>query len=197
MNASLAVGLFDNPWIIALLVIVSALADWMSKRRQGKQEGNPPGDDAPAPSPGKPPGEFNLEETLRRLMGEVPPAELRPPIPREAQTELPAAPDWQEEEEPFQSARQIVLPLRPPAITALQARIMTSAVVEQEAQAARRFEQLSEQGRHPATVTGHRHRQGYQSGSGRRTASRWRHRQGVRQAFVASMIFAQPKSLEP
>jgi hypothetical protein len=187
MNVFFAAGLFDNPWVVALIVIGGALANWLAKRRQEKQAERPVEGDEPSPSSGKPPGEFNLEETLRRLMGEEPPAP--PPIPRAAPGEVPPVRDWQEEE-PFQPLSQTVPTLRPPLIAVAHA----SAASEQQAEAARRFEQLNEQGRHPATVVGHPH--GDRSRAARRTASRWRDPRSVRQAFVASMVFAPPKSLE-
>lgn len=196
VNALFAVGLFDNPWVVAVIVIVGALANWLSKRRQEKQAGQPPEGDEPSPSSGKPPGEFSLEETLRRLMGEEPPAPrpAPPPIPGAAQGELPPAPDW-EEEEPLQPVSPTVPPMRPPLIAVSQASVTTTAVSEQQEQAARRFEQLNEQGRHPATVVGHG--RGHRSRAARRAASLWRDPRSARQAFVASMVFAPPKSLEP
>ncbi len=88
MNPLFAAGLFDNPWIVAVIVIVGALVNWLSKRRQEKSAGPPPGGDEPSPSAGKAPGEFNLEEALRRLMGEAPPPPL---LPRTAQGDRPPA----------------------------------------------------------------------------------------------------------
>ena len=196
MNTLFAAGLFDNPWLVAVIVIVGALANWLSKRRQEKQAGPPTEGDEPSPTSGKPPGEFNLEETLRRLMGEEPPAPLSapPPIPRAAQGELPPVPDWPEEE-PFQPERQDVPPLRPPPIAVEPASITTTTVSRQQEQAARRFEQLNEQGRHPPTVVGQGHR--YRSPAGKRAASLWRDPRSARRAFVASLVFGPPKGLEP
>ena len=196
MNVLFAAGLFENPWIVAVILIVGALANWLAKRRQEKQADYTPEADEPSPSSGKPPGEFNLEEALRRLMGEEEPAQVPapPPIPRTAQGELPPVPDWQEEE-PYQTARQTTPPLRPPRIAVAQTRITTTAANEEQEQAARRFEQLNEQGRHPATVVGHV--RAYRSRAGKRAASPWRNPRSARQAFVASVVFAPPKSLEP
>ena len=196
MNPLFATGLFDSPWLIAILIIVGAISNWVTKRRQEKQAEAPPEGDEPAPAASKPPSGFNLEEALRRLMGEEPPEPARAPprIPRAAQDELPPVPDWQEEE-PFQPAEQAVPPLRPPPIVMAQASITTTAASEQQVQAARRFEQLNEQGRHPATVVGRG--RGNRSGAGKRAASLWRDPRSARQAFVGSVVFAPPKSLEP
>jgi len=196
MNALFAAGLFDNPWVVAVIVVVGALVNWLSKRRQEKQAGQPAEGDEPSPSAGKPPGEFSLEETLRRLMGEEPPAPrpAPPPIPGAAQGGLPPVPDW-EEEEPFQPVRQSVPPVRPPLIGVSQTSVTTTAVSEQQEEAARRFEQLNEQGRHPATVAGHR--RGHRSRAGKRAASLWRDPRSARQAFVASLVFGPPKGSEP
>jgi hypothetical protein len=196
MNTSFAAGLIDNQWIVAVIVIVGALANWLSKRRQEKQAGHPPEDNEPLPASARPPGEFNLEEALRRLMGEEPsaPVSATPPIPGAPQGELPTVPDWQEEES-YQTARQTTPPLRPPHIAVAQASIAANTASEQQEEAARRFEQLNEQGRHPAKVVGHG--SGNRSRAGKRAASPWRNTRSARQAFVASMVFAPPKSLEP
>ena len=196
MNALFATGLFDSPWLIAIIIIVGAISNWLMKRRQEKEAEHPPEGDEPAPAASKPPSGFNLEEALRRLMGEEPPEPARapPPVPRTAQDELPPVPAWQEEE-PFQPAEQTLPPLRPPPIAVAQASITTTAASEQQEQAARRFEQLNEQGRHPATVVGHGREN--RSRAGKRAASLWRDPRSARQAFVGSVVFAPPKSLEP
>ena len=194
MNTLFAAGLFDNPWLVAVIVIGGALVNWLSNRRAGKQPSDQPEGEAPSVPSGKAPGEFNLEDALRRLMGEPPPAPVPPRIPRADRSELQPEPDWQEEE-PFQPVRQTVPPLQPPLIAVAPASFTTTALSEQEEEAARRFEQFNEQGRHPATVIGHR--RGYGSGAGRRTRSRWRDPRSARRAFVASLVFGPPKGLEP
>lgn len=196
MNVLFASGLFDSPWLVAIIVIVGAIYNWLIKRRQEKEAEHPPERDQPAPPASKPAGEFNLEEALRRLMGEEPPepAPAPPPIPRAPRGELPPAPAW-EEEEPTQPVRQTVPPLIAPPIAVAQASITTTAASELQKEAARRFEQLNEQGRHPATVVGRG--RGTRSRAGKRTASLWRDPRSARQAFVASIVFAPPKGLEP
>jgi hypothetical protein len=189
--------LFDNPWMVAVVVIVGALVNWLSKRREEKQAGPPTEGEEPSPSAGKPPGALTLEETLRRLMGEEPPAPMPapPPIPDAARGGSPPAPDW-EKEEPFEPVRQTVPPSRPPLPAVAQASVSAIATtVREQAEAARRFEQFNEQGRHPATVVGHG--RGYRSHAGKRAAVRWRDPRSARQGFVASLVFGPPKSLEP
>ena len=129
-------------------------------------------------------------------MGEEPPepAPAPPRIPRAAQDELPPIPEWQQEE-PFQPAGQTVPPLRLPPIVVAEASVPTIAASEQQEQAVRRFEQLNEQGRHPATVVGRG--RGNRMRAGKRAASLWRDPRSARQAFVGSVVFAPPKSMEP
>ena len=169
MNPLFASGLFDSPWMVAIIIIVGAISNWVTKRRQEKQAEQPPEGDEPAPTASKPTGGLNLEETLRRLMGEEP-APAPPRIPRAVQVELPP-------------------------VAVAQASSPTITASEQQVQAARRFEQLNEQGRHPATVLG-RGREN-RSPAGKRAASRWCDPRSARQAFVGSIVFAPPKSLEP
>ncbi len=202
MNALFAAGLFDSPWVIAAIVIGGAIANWLAKRRQEKQARNQPEDESPPPASSAPPGEFNLEETLRRLMGEEPPAQSPAPpplIPRAARRDLPPVqtateikplpPEWMR-----QPARPAAPVLRPPMAVATVS-VMAREASREDAQAAQRFEQLNEQGRHPATVVTHtRQRAGSSSTRG---TSRWRDVRSVRRAFVTSLVFAPPKSFEP
>src|SRR5688572_17309844 len=117
MNSLFAAGLFDEPWIVALVVIAGALVNWLSKRRQEMQARQPSKGDEPSPSAGNRPREGSLEETLRRLIGEEPPAPPR--IPGEDPSQLPPVPERQEEE-PFQSVWQTVPPSAPPLLEVLQ-----------------------------------------------------------------------------
>ena len=202
MNALFAAGLFDSPWVIAALVIGSAIANWLAKRRQEKQARNQPEDESPPPASSTPPGEFNLEETLRRLMGEEPPTPSPAPpplIPRAARRDLPPVqtpteikplpPEWMR-----QAARPAAPILRSPLATAPVSVTAREARLEVE-QAEQRFERLTEQVRHPAKVVTHTRQQPVRSGF--RGSSRWRDVRSVRRAFVASLVFAPPKSFEP
>ncbi len=213
MNALFATGLFDSPWIVAALIIGSALANWLAKRRQEKQARHQSEGEEPSPPSSALPGEFNLEETLRRLMGEEPPPQAPAPpfIPRAARSELPPAQTWSEKEplppewtrmneteEAKATARQPAkhsAPVLRPPIALAPVSVTFREASRQNEQAARRFEQLNERGRHPATVVSHTRQRA--SRSGLRGASRWRDSRSVRRAFVASLVFAPPKSFEP
>lgn len=199
MNTLFAAGLFDSPWIVAALIVGSALVNWLSKRRQEKQEaGKPPEGEEPSPRSGPPPGEFDLEEILRRLTGEKPPP-APPLIPRPPQRELPPVQaGWAEEPQPPERTRQPAghtVPDLRPFVAAAQAGVMSPATSQQVEQAEQRFEQLSQVAEHPATVVSHlRQRPSRPVSRGR---SRWHNPRSVRQAFVASLVFAPPKSFEP
>ncbi len=184
-----AANLFDNPWIVAIIFIVGAVANWLAQRRQKKSAGQPGEAAPPAEAPA---GEPTLEETLRRLMGEVSPAPVPPPLPQEAEGEMSPLEEGQDDET-FPPTRRTPPPL-PPFIGVAQASIAPVTASEQAEVADRRFDQLSDQGRHPAVVVGRR--LGHHSRAAKRTAARWRDPRSARQAFVASMVFAPPKSLE-
>ena len=51
MNTLFAASLFDNPWVLVVIVLVGALSQWLMKRRQGNQADNQPESDEPLPSP--------------------------------------------------------------------------------------------------------------------------------------------------
>lgn len=186
-----AAGLFDNPLLIVVIVLVSALANWLSKRREGKPTNGPADRAEPKPAPGKPAGEFNLEETLRRLLGEAPPAPVAPPpppppLPREPQARMRPV-RVRREEKPRES-----VPPVPPGLPLSRAVARASVEVDtagkESEQAARRFEHWNQEGRRIARVVRRR--------SGTRSAARWRDPRSARQAFVASLVFAPPKGLE-
>ena len=206
MNAYFAAGLFDSPWVIVAFVVISGIANWLSKRRQEKQAGPPdhPADgEEPSPASRPPPGEFNLEETLRRLMGEEPPPPAPPLLPPAlpGPAEEPFPPQWTRKIETAAgkaAARQPANPsvpvIRPPIVMP-SVSLATRAASQAVEQAERRFATLSEQARHPATVVTHTRQR--HSRSGPRITSRWRDKSSVRRAFVASLVFAPPKSIDP
>ncbi len=193
-NAFFAAGLLDNPWVVVAIFVLSFLTNWLAKRREEKRAEQLPRADEPSPSSGRPPDKFDLEETLRQLMGQESPAHVPAPplIPRAAQ-ELPPVANGQEEF--YETARQALPRLRPPPITVIPDRILATVASDEEMQAARRFEKLNEQGRHPATVIDHGRRT--RSRPDRWNVTRWRDPRTVRRAFVASTVFSPPKSLEP
>ena len=216
MNTLFAASLFDNPWVLVVIVLGGALSQWLMKRRQRNEAENRPDGDEPLPSPGKPqersPRELDLQEALRALLGGEPPprAPQPPPIPpvmRDAQ----AAEDWSDEEqfqpeqawmdetqETYEAARPPAIQTAPPSrphIALARASAMAIKTSEQNEEAVRRFEQLNEQGRHPATVVNTR--RGRRSRTGARAVALVRDARTVRQAFVASLVFGPPKAFEP
>lgn len=211
MNTLFAANLFDGPWLLALIVIVSALANWLSKRRQEK-EADEHTETEPPPLPNQPKGEFDLEEAMRRLLGEeTPPRQPVPPpiIPRTAPDRPPAEADWQDAED-FQpepawreevqerraEARETTVQLPPlirstPVVPARADVPIRSPGVEQ-ARAAHRLATLTEAGARPATVV---HGGARRLRAGARAAY-WRNPRNAREAFVASLVFGPPKGLE-
>lgn len=215
MNTFLAASLFDNPWVLVVVVLVGGLSQWLMNRRLGKQADNQPESDEPLSSLGKPqersPRELDLQEALRQLLrGEPPPrAPQPPPIPLVMREAQPAEvwPDdeqfqpeqtWMDEpQETYEAATppalQTAAPSRPhPGLARANASSFETSEPNEEA--VRRFEQLNEQGRHPATVinTG----RGRRSPASARGVALVRDTRTVRQAFVASLVFGPPKAFE-
>lgn len=208
MNTMFAAGLFDNPWLVAVFIIVGIISNWLMKRRQEKEADHRP-EGEPPPLPDKPKGGFDLEAALRRLVDEdAPPQQPAPPpiIPRTAPHEPSSMADWQgekfvqpqrnrmEESREGREARETMSSMPPPIRATPVALARTEITIispsEEQAQAARRFAQLNEQGRHPAIVV-----HGGHSRAGTRTAY-WRDPRSARRAFVASLVFGPPKGLE-
>src|SRR5688572_4453448 len=83
MDPILAAGLFDSPWVVAAIIIIGAFVNWLSQLRQQKQqrEAEKREQEAQPESAKKPQGEFDLEETLKRWLGENAPTPTPPPIP--------------------------------------------------------------------------------------------------------------------
>ena len=215
MNTLVAASLFDSPWVILVIVLVGVLSQWLMKRRQANQADSRTDDDAPLPSPGKPeersPRELDLQEALRQLLGGEPPprAPRPPPIPPVMREAQPAEvwsdeEQFQPEQEWMDEPQETYEVARPPTIqTALSSRPQLALArasatrieaSERNEQADRRFEQLNEQGRHPATVvnTG----RGRRSRENTRAIGLLRDHRTVRQAFVASLVFGPPKAFE-
>lgn len=186
MNQILAAGLFDQPWIVAVVIILGAVINWLSQRRQEKQqqrEERQSQETAPVPPP-KPQGEFEMEEALRRLLGEDPPRPnpAPPPIPRTVVA--PPAPPAR----PGRVTTPIILP--PPVAVALVDDELRK-VSDVEGQAALRFAQTDEQVQHHLVRSGPGARV-----RGSKWSGLWRDRASVRRAFVGSLVFGPPKGLE-
>jgi hypothetical protein len=186
MNLLLAAGLFDNPWLVAIIVVGGMIANWLSQRRKARQaeESAPEPHESPATHPQ--PEKFDLEATLRRLLGEEtapPPRSIPPPPPM-----IPPVAKARPEPSWMETSVET-----PPPVVARRAGVGSFAVPQTPEQAAVRFEQLNEQGRNPAKAQDLRRRHRPQSGT---RAALWSNRDKVRQAYVASLIFAPPKGLE-
>ena len=214
MNTLIAASLFDSPWVLVVIVLGGALSQWLMKRRQRNQADKRPDGDEPVPTAGAhepSQRQLDLQEALRQLLGGGPPprAPQPPPIPPVMRDAQPAE-VWSDEEQfqPEQAwmdeAQETYEAARPPAIQTAppsrphpalaRANATRIEVSEHNEEAVRRFAQLSEQGRHPATVvnTG----RGRRSRTGARAVALVRDAQTVRQAFVASLVFGPPKAFE-
>ncbi len=214
MNSFAAPNPFENPLVLVLILLFGALSSWLMKRRQRNEEGIQSEGDELLPSsgsPSRPARPLDLDDALRRLLGGEPPPQMPPPplvyVSRDQQSppvrvgreEFQPDQEWMDEaQETYEAARPAVIQTAPPSLP-LHALTRTKATrIEasgRHEQAVRRFEQLSEQGRHPATVvnTG-RGRRSPESG---RAVGFLRESRTVRQAFIASLVFAPPKGLEP
>jgi hypothetical protein len=203
MNSFVAASFLESPLLILVLIALSSLYSWLMKKRQSsREEKRPQGDEQPASPGAEGHAErgLNLQEVLRRLLGgdSFSPSPLPPPLPFGADDPEPSyagrnkqqfdpQQTWTaENREAYDKARQ----------TAHEAEQKQQAAAlrysEQREKAARRFAQLNAQAKLPATVVRARvHR------SSTQPASLWRDSRAVRRAFVASLIFAPPKGLEP
>lgn len=183
MDLTFAAGLFDSPWVVAAIIIIGAFINWLSQLRQQKQQrdAEKPARETPSESPPNPPGEFDLEETLKRWLGEEvpkPTPALPPVIPRS-----PSVP-------PLPGQGRTAPPVMgPPLIPAMWEEV--PEVSEVQKQAAARLAQATGLVRehHPAVARVRRGRGGQWSGV-------WRDRSSVRRAFVSSLVFGPPKGLE-
>lgn len=178
MNPVFAAGIFDSPWVAVVILIVTALANLLAKKRGEKQADEA---DAPPTAGEKPVTLSSLEESLRQLMGEESEAakSAPPPIPRR--------------ERRIDTPGDTAPRLRPPPTRMSEPSVAGTMAGEEIERSSIRFEQLKEQGRHPAAA----------AGAGRRLRPArarhvrfWRDRQKARQAFVASLVFGPPRGLE-
>jgi hypothetical protein len=171
LNFMFAAGLFDSPWVVAAIVIIGAFINWLSQWRQQKQqqEEERQARAGESESPQKP--SFDVEEALRRLLGEEAPKSTPAPPPLPHPAASPSRP-------------------APPVMVALPVeREFELGNVHQPTTA--RMAQVAEQVRqHQLSAERvRRTRGGPWSGL-------WRDRSSVRRAFVGSLVFGPPKGLE-
>lgn len=212
------IPLDNNTLLLLLLAVASGISSWVQKRRKTAAEKSRGESAPPPPGPREAAPEApNLEEILRRLMGgESPPQTSAPPAspasPPPAEPRRGDAPPpvvfredqpqeetgWREETEPADEAmpprlteavelapQRISKPLPIPAVFATHPKA---------GPAAPRLEKLSAPPRHSTmTTSGSRRRR---SLIGDRAVAQVRNSRTVRQAFVASLVFGPPKSLE-
>ena len=212
MNFFVAANLFENPWVLLIIVVVGTLSSWLMKRRQSKESDGRPEDDerSPSTSQGRADRELDIEEVLRRILGGEPPprAPLPPPIPavlrdgqssedRSDEKQFALERGWADEDEasPPAATQQVeqALEARRQHAAQAQASVIRIEASERKEKAARRFEQLNEQGKHPAVAsTAHEHG----SRTGAQAVALVRDARTVRHAFIASLVFGPPKAFE-
>lgn len=193
----MAIGLIENNWIIALIVIFGAIANWLTQRRQQQQKRDTHSESSPDRKTPKP--VFDLEEALRRMMGEAPetpvaPPPLRrpspppppPPVGRPARSvEMPA---WTRESERRRVHVRPVMPSQPEVTAELESK--ATELVESVHGILSRYDIKSAPPMQRAVASEN------QGLSNRASGWNWRSRGGARQAFIASVVFGPPKGLE-
>jgi len=210
MNTLVAASLFDNPWVFPLIILLTALTNWLMKRRQGNRGDSRPDGEERLPTPDKPqersPQQLDLQEALRQLLGGEPPprAPQPPPIPpvmRDAQpVEVwsdgePFQPEHAWMDEPQETPKAVRLPVIQTAPTSRPRPAVGPVRQARPAlQTARRSEPLTAPPKHPAPGAGIM--RGRRSREGARAIELLRDHRTVRQAFVASLVFGPPKAFE-
>ena len=197
MQLFLAAGLFDSPWMLVVIVIISVMANWLSKRREEKNpgQGQAPGTGR-VPSTGEPAEELDLEEALRRLMGQPSSKPTPPPLPQAPpRSPPPPVPVWQEYDKVQTWQETIAANSRQVSGTKTGARATAAALATKEQlEQAARFRQITE-GSH-RTARKSVEPDGTPSTGGIRPGLQWRRKGDARKAFVASLVFGPPKGLE-
>lgn len=212
MNSLVAAGLFENPLVLATIILVGALANWLMKRRQAGTPASPNENESPLargqqePSARQP----DLQDILRQLLGgEPPPAVAPPPIPRVSRDEQvsPAEgdegqfhpdPTWPDQSpESYEALRQ---PLNQSAQRSRRHNAAASAHAthlepdDRYENTVRRVVTFDGKAKHPGRAMQTARRRHPITGG--RAVRLWRDRQIVRRAFVASLVFAPPKGLD-
>jgi hypothetical protein len=190
-------NLFENPWGYAIVLIIGALVNWLAKRSQNRQAAQSPQGDVPPAKANPSSAEYNLEDALRRFMGEDPlaPRPLPPVIPESGPagtTQVADAGEVQFRSTPGQSPADTRVPPRetvPGFVT------LTRGDAEAET-AMLRSEDSREQGL-LSRAAPDQHFRLRASKPTRRTSTSWRRPGTARQAWVASIVFGPPPSLRP
>jgi len=187
MNLIFVAGIFDQPWIVAVILIVGAFVNWLTQQRQAKQRQDTErrANEAAPETPQKPESAFDVEEALRRLLGEEPPTP--PPMPPSPPIipKLPSPPPvWRG------NLGHPILTATPAAVAVPPER--STLLSDATGQAALRLAQADAQLEHPKVEV--LRRRSAPSGA---WTSLWRDRPSARRAFVASLVFGPPKGLEP
>jgi len=210
MNSIVAANLFENPLVLATIVLLGALSNWLMKRRQAGTPVSPNENESPQvrgqqeASARQP----DLQDIFRQLLGgEPPPAVRPPPIPRVSRDEqsIPAEVDEEQfhsdqmwpDESPGEVLRQ---PRNQSAERSRRHTVAASSIAtrleadERHENTVRRVVTFDGKAKSPGRAVQAAHRR--HSSTGGRAVRLWRDGQIVRRAFVASLIFAPPKALE-
>lgn len=192
MNPIIAATLFENPLVLAALVLAGMLANWLMKR-WGKARAEVSPDEGQSPmSTGElahPPREPDLQDILRQLLRGEPPimAPAPPPLPRSSRDhQTPPDESREPHERRLRQRKQA-----DEQSSALAARIEAEDRQENAAHDVVSFGRPAE---HPAWAMGTA--RGRHSRGGAPGVRLWRDARIVRRAFVASLVFAPPKGLE-
>ncbi len=195
MNSLLAANPFENPWGYAIVLIIGALVNWLAKRSQNRQATQPPPGDRP-PATGNPPSsEFNLEDALRRLMGEEPlPPRQRPPVISDSAQSGPPS-DGQTDEVEVRSTLGHSQSAIPTSLGQAAPGTVTRTTIDAEwEEAMHRFGNSRDKGRPSRDILEHRSTRRASSVNPRKPTP-WRNPVSARQAWVASIVFGPPPSL--
>lgn len=201
MNSIVAANLVENPLVLATIVLVGALANWLVKRR-GKVGGEVSPNEWESPvSTGErehPTRQPDLQDILRQLLG----GESPPPIPHISRDDK--TPAVERNEEPFRFEQMWPEESEKAHAPLLQQR---KQAAEQSSALAPRIEAddrhviavngvvpFDRQATYPVRAMGADHRR--HSSASKRPVRLWHDARTVRRAFVASLIFAPPKGLE-
>jgi hypothetical protein len=208
MNTTLASLPIDtNTLIVLVIAIVSGISSWLEKRRKdaaaekARNLSKPP-QTAPRETAAEPP---DMEEILRRLLGgESPPAPPAPPVllpgeelvrrePVVASREETDSTAWHEE--PAQPAAPVPPPpvVRRPHMTPQPALAALPRLALPSLPQPRKSFTLAGKPVAVAISTAPRRRRPLEA---QRAVDQLRDRRAARTAFVASLIFAPPKSLD-